>query len=101
MGECTGGGSFTQDFERQVKKALETECLYGSSVRGTQREGCFTGNYFERYVRKSLEMEHLSLYTDSARVIWREDSYMRPDRHVIGSFVNHALLFYRDAIRGT
>jgi hypothetical protein len=39
-------------------------------------------------------MEHLSLYKNSVRGTWREDSYMRkPDRHVIGSFGNGALLF--------
>jgi len=35
-------GSFTGDCERQMR-ALEVERLYGSSVRGTWREGSFTG----------------------------------------------------------
>jgi len=50
-------GFFTGNyFERYVRKALEMERLYGSSVRGTYRKGFFTGNYFEIYVRKALEM---------------------------------------------
>jgi len=67
------------------------EHLYGSSVRGTQRKGFFTGNYFQRYVRKALQMEHFSLYRDSVRGTWREDLYVRrPDRHVTVSFGNGA-----------
>jgi hypothetical protein len=37
------GGSFTGDSGRQIR-ALEMELLYGSSMRGTWREGSFTGN---------------------------------------------------------
>jgi hypothetical protein len=36
------------------------ECIYGSSVRVTQRVGFFR-DYFERHIRKALEMEYLSL----------------------------------------
>ena len=36
--------SFPGDFERESKRALckRSDCLYGSSVRGTWREGSYT-----------------------------------------------------------
>jgi hypothetical protein len=39
-------GSFTGDFERWLKGALEVErlSLYGSSVKGTWREGSLAGD---------------------------------------------------------
>jgi len=40
-----GVGSSTRDFERCLKRALEVDCLslYGTSVKGTQREGSLAG----------------------------------------------------------
>jgi hypothetical protein len=45
-----GGGSFTGDSEREIR-ALEMELLYGSSVKGTWREGSFTGSP-EGYIKE-------------------------------------------------
>jgi len=41
-------------------RALEMEHLYGSSVRGTWREGSFTGSP-EGYVKEGSGDQHLSL----------------------------------------
>jgi len=50
-----GVGPSTGDFEIWLKGALELECLCGSSVKGTWREGTLTGDP-EGTVEKALEM---------------------------------------------
>jgi len=40
-------GSSTGDFKRWLKGALEVECLYGSSAKGTWREGFLAGTLKE------------------------------------------------------
>jgi len=52
-------GSFTEDSERQMR-ALEMEHLYGSSVKGTWREGSFTGGP-EGYIKEGSADGHLYL----------------------------------------
>jgi hypothetical protein len=45
------GGSITRDFDRWMKEGSgKGESVYGSSVRGTWRESCFTGDP-EGYVK--------------------------------------------------
>jgi hypothetical protein len=48
-------GSSTGNFERWLKEALEMAHLYGSSVKGTWREGPLAG-YPGGYVEKALKM---------------------------------------------
>jgi hypothetical protein len=55
-----GVGSSARDFEIWLTRALGVECpsLYGSSVKGTWREGSSTGD-FERWMKGALCMKRL------------------------------------------
>jgi len=56
-----GVGSSTADFEIWLKGALYVECLCGSSVKGTWREGSFAGEPEEYMYKRFWRRTSLSI----------------------------------------